>query len=136
MKFTCDICGKDSSSMKALDIHKKAKHDIIKWLVQFVWLQAFSVAKIQIKWLPSHNVLSLLKTSRAYKNTRIFCSLIFIYITVYFWRHKITLVLIFLMSEIDLKVIWQNIFICIFSVSPFLGLNFWFVEGWGQCICH
>jgi hypothetical protein len=30
VKFTCYICGKDSSSMKALDIHKKAKHDMIK----------------------------------------------------------------------------------------------------------
>ena len=28
VKFTCDICGKDSSSMKGLGIHKRDKHGI------------------------------------------------------------------------------------------------------------
>ena len=28
IKFTCDICGKDSSSMKGLGIHKRDKHGI------------------------------------------------------------------------------------------------------------
>ena len=28
IKFTCDICGKDSSSMNGLGIHKRDKHGI------------------------------------------------------------------------------------------------------------